>query len=208
MFFVKNETMPINHFLQPGQIRFLYIWVHPTVCRNLLAEEMVEMEIEDYISFIERLRAAPHTAVIRTPYEEAKKNLSSLLAQRIEEVDAIAAQQLNGRYHVWPRGYVDGADENDIQRLAEVLNLVPQSNASLLRDWEQSYFPEPHFLARTFIFGKIRDTCPLYQAYECSLHNVSSTLLYLSTETPTGIEPATIKNPLPYHCAQTNVIKC
>ncbi len=195
---VRPDASAEKKELEPGQVRYVYFWVHP----QWRPQFSIDVEMKSYKKFIDRLHAAPRVALVQIA-DSPRSDLIQHQAYRdfiemLKEIDVYAVQSLGDRYGVWDKArFFDARNTSHVQWLVEKLSLIESSQKELLTGWEQDFGQESKYLAKISVFGKERDTCPIRQAAQMGLHSIASVIRYYSQETPEDIMPPTPKNPFP-----------
>lgn len=187
--------------LKPGQIRYLYFWVHPQ-WNSASTHGGVDIEIAEYKAFVDRLRESPRVGLVQVadrPREEFMENdVYAGFVRKLWEFDKWIKGVLRDRYLVWDRGrFVNARDPESVRTLVERFSLLQRDQSDYVLEREKWMTKDPKYLAKITVFGKERDTCPLGQATLWDLHNLASIVRYLSHETPGAIIPPTRLNLFP-----------
>ena len=196
-----HDTERQEYHLEPGQIRYLYLWVHPQ-WDVPWTDHGVDQEIEVYKKFIDDLKNAPRAALVQVA-DQARQDYQQnpVYARFIEQLkvlDEYAVQHLGERYVVWNESrFFDARKQEHVSRLAERLKLIESQQKEFVLKKERDMAEEPKFLARISVFGKDKGECSVHQATACKLHNLASVVRFYHSETPEGITPPTKKNPFP-----------
>lgn len=179
------------HGIEPGQVRHLYIWVHPKWNLESYDKEWVDFEINECRKFIDRVAKLTSTAIVQIPdgwkYENMGPSESyDAFLKGLEELNQYANNVLNGRYMVWDHsGFIDGDYPKHVDLLVNHFKLVENDQSSRLSIY--AYAEEPKYLASIRVFGKEHSTCPFFQTHSCDLKNLASKVDYLWREIPTDI---------------------
>ena len=108
--------------------------------------------------------------------------------REFERFDAEASCALGDRYLVWQKSrFIDARDPEHLGTLVERFNLRKESQQDFVKKREHWTATAPTYLARIWVFGKVRDTCPLAQATLFDIRSLTSVLRYYSCETPERI---------------------
>ncbi|MBI5414113.1 hypothetical protein HZA38_01205 [Candidatus Peregrinibacteria bacterium] len=184
-----------NLSLAVGQIRYMYFWVHPQWVKGWLGSW--EREIDKYEAFFRRVSSVSRVGVTQLPFinsdylglEQYEKFLRAL-----EQVNHYATVLIGARYTVWDRKFFDGGDAQQVAKLVDQFRLQVADQSAFVADKDAFFSKQPKHLARAMVFGKERDTCPLYQAYSSQLHKVSAVVKYFSDEMPPDRSPPNEKD--------------
>lgn len=180
-----------NSSLEPGQVRYMYFWVHPQWVKGWWGSW--ESEIDKYEAFFKRVASVSRVGVIQLPfvntdYLESAQYIRFLNA--LEQVNHYATGLIGERYTVWDRKFFNGADVPQVTKLVHQFRLLLADQTAFVAAKDAFFTNQPpKYLARAMVFGKELDTCPLYQASSSKLHNVAAVVKYFSDEMPPDRTP-------------------
>ncbi len=187
--------------LTPGQIHYLYFWVHPQ-WDSPWTEGGVDREIETHRDFVSHLKDSSAAGLIQiddAPREEfSKSKVYQRFIRKLKSFDRYAKQTLEDRYLVWGVSrFIDARNPQHVKRLVDRFNLVKQDQENFVLPRERWATKDPKYLAKISVFGKEVDTCPLGQATLFHLNDLASIVRYYSQQTPGRIYPPTETNRFP-----------
>ncbi len=187
-----------NEEIEPGQIRYLYFWVHP----QWRAPICVDREIKEHKDFIDKLLESPRAGLVQIADSighnfREDKNYSNFIRE-LSLFGDYAKDKLRCRYLVGDKTrFFDARKQEHINTLIKNFSLIQNNQERFVLDTERGMTKEPKYLAKISIYGKEVDSCPLGQATLLGLEDITSIIRYHPHETPNGITPPRKNNPFP-----------
>lgn len=141
--------------LKLGQIRFLYIWVHPQ-WEARRTEGLVDSEIQIYKEFVNRIKKVPSVGLVQVADapdpDKMKSPVYKYLIEKLKEVDAYASDRLGQRYLIWNEGRFIRINKNPQhkKKLVEYFNLLETTQEDYLTENERAIVKEPKYLAKVW----------------------------------------------------------
>lgn len=170
------EQLPEQIACEQGQVRYIYFWVHPEWVTATFTVAYPEEEIRKYLEFIDKIRNATRTAIVRLPFTNTdllKNEQYKAFLEEIAKVDAYAEAEIGNRYFVWPKKFFDGRSPEDIALISGKFRIgPPEDQNQFLAEIDRTRQDHKRKIARAIVFGKEPDTCALAQA--SSLWGLSS----------------------------------
>jgi hypothetical protein len=180
--------------LKAGQIRYLYLWVHPQWSLPFHIPD----EMNVYKKFFQRLVPASRVGVVQIPFTQVPLSPSSHyhdFVQALDEVNHYATKLIGERYVVWDQHFFRAKDEQQEQKLIDRFRLVVADQTAFVAEKDAIFAKKPKHLARIMVFGKEEGTCPVHQVYECGLNTLSAVVKYIDSELPQHIRPPQENDP-------------